>query len=86
MLRYANESAEQEFIVGTEIGLLYRLMKENPDKTFHPLRKDMICPDMKKTTLQSIYRALQENTYVIKVPEEIRAPAKKALDRMLAIP
>ena len=86
MLQFAKESAMQEFIVGTEIGLLYRLRKENPDKTFYPLRKDMLCPDMKRTTLQSIYRALKENNYLIKVPEEIRVPAKKALDRMLAIP
>ena len=86
MLRFAKASVEQEFIVGTETGLLYRLRKENPDKTFYPLRKDMVCPNMKRTTLQSIYRALKENNYLIKVPEEIRVSAKKALDRMLAIP
>ncbi len=86
MLRFAQTSSELEFIVGTETGLLYRLRKENPDKTFYPLRKDMVCPDMKRTTLQSIYRALKENNYLIKVPEEIRVQAKKALDRMLAIP
>jgi quinolinate synthase len=85
MLRFANTSAEKEFIVGTEIGLLYRLRKENPDKVFYPLRKDMICPTMKKTTLKSVFRALKKNTYIIKVPEEVRIPAKKALDRMLAI-
>jgi quinolinate synthase len=85
MLRCAKASPLKEFIVGTEIGLLYRLRKENPEKNFYPLRKDMICPDMKKTTLGSVYRALQENTYMIKVPEEIRTPAKNALDRMLAI-
>ena len=45
----------------------------------------MICPNMKKTTLNSVFRALKENTYIIKVPEEVRIPAKKALDRMLAI-
>jgi quinolinate synthase len=85
MLRFANSSSEKEFIVGTEIGLLYRLRKENPDKIFYPLRKDMICPNMKKTTLESILRALKENNYIITVPEEIRIPAKKALDRMLEI-
>ncbi|MBI4684194.1 MAG: quinolinate synthase [Nitrospirae bacterium] len=85
MLRFASSSSEQEFIIGTEIGLLYRLRKENPEKIFYPLRKDMICPNMKKTTLRSILRALKENTYIIKVPEHIRIPAKKALDRMLSI-
>jgi quinolinate synthase len=85
MLRFANTSAEKEFIVGTEIGLLYRLRKENPDKLFYPLRKDMICPTMKKTSLKSVFRALKENNYIIKVPEEVRIPAKRALDRMLAL-
>ncbi|MEW6067271.1 MAG: quinolinate synthase [Nitrospirota bacterium] len=85
MLRFAKASSEKEFIVGTEIGLLYRLRKENPDKVFYPLRKDMICPTMKKTTLKSIIRALKENNYIVKVSEEIRIPAKKALDRMLGI-
>jgi len=85
MLRFAKASSEKEFIVGTEIGLMYRLRKENPDKIFYPLRKDMICPNMKKTTLNSLLRALKENNYIIKVPEEIRIPAKIALDRMLGV-
>ena len=85
MLRFSKESHEKEFIVGTEIGLMYRLRKENPDKLFFPLRKDMICPNMKKTTLKSVLRALKENNYIIKVPEEIRIPAQKSLDRMLGI-
>ena len=85
MLRFAKASSEKEFIVGTEIGLMYRLKKENPDKIFFPLRKDMICPNMKKTTLQSVLRALKENNYIIRVPEDIRVPAKRALDRMLGV-
>ncbi len=85
MLRFAKSSSEKEFIVGTEIGLLYRLRKENPEKVFYPLRRDMICPNMKKTTLKSVLRALKENNYTIKVPEHIRVPAKRALDRMLEV-
>ncbi len=45
----------------------------------------MVCPNMKKTTLNSVLRALQENIYVIKVPETVRLLAKRALDRMLAV-
>lgn len=85
MLRFAKSSDAREFIVGTEIGLMYRLGNENPGKTFYPLRKDMICPNMKKTRLSSILRALKELTHIIKVPEDIRVRAKKALDRMLEI-
>lgn len=85
MLRFAKASDAREFIVGTELGLMHRLRKENPDKIFHPLRKDMICPNMKKTTLHSILRELKEMNNVVKVPEEIRIPAKRALDRMLEI-
>lgn len=85
MLRFARSSSEKEFIVGTEIGLMHRLKKENPDKIFYPLRKDMICPNMKKITLRSVLRALKEMTHTIKVPEEIRIPAKRSLDRMLEV-
>jgi quinolinate synthase len=85
MLRFAKSSDAKEFVVGTEVGLMHRLRLENPEKAFFALRKDMICPNMKKTTLKSILRAFKENTYEIKVPEHIRIPAKRALDRMLAV-
>ena len=85
MLRYATASDKKEFIVGTESGLMHRLNKENPDKIFYALRKDMICPNMKKTTLKSIRDALREMKHVIKVPDDIRVKAKKSLDRMLEI-
>ena len=85
MLRFAKSSDAKEFIIGTETGLLYRLRKENPDKIFYPLRKDMVCPNMKKTTLNSVLRVLETMTNEVKVPEDIRIPAKRALDRMLEI-
>ena len=85
MLRYAESSDAKEFIIGTETGLMYGLRKQNPDKTFYPLRKDMVCPNMKKTSLRSILHSLESETYKIKVPEEIRVPAKRSLDRMLDV-
>lgn len=85
MLRFARSSSAREFVVGTEIGLMHRMRKENPEKIFYPLRRDMICPNMKKTTLQSVFKAFHENIHLVKVPEDIRVPAKRALDRMLAI-
>jgi len=85
MLKYARLSASREFIIGTEIGLLHRLGKENPDKTFIPATRYAVCPNMKMITLQSIIRALEKKEHVIKVPEDTRIKAKQALDRMLEV-
>ncbi len=86
MLAYAKESSEKEFIVATEVGLLYPLEKENPGKRFYPASPEMVCEDMKKTTLSDVLRALEEEGPVITVPEEIRVKALKALERMMAVP
>jgi quinolinate synthase len=86
MLRFCKESVHREFIIGTEEGILHRLKKESPDKKFYVLNKEMVCPNMKRTKLESVLRALEKREHVIKVPEEIRVPAKRALDRMLEIP
>ncbi|MDH4163641.1 MAG: quinolinate synthase [Nitrospirota bacterium] len=85
MLTFCRESKEKEFIIGTEEGLLHRLRKENPGKTFHILSRKMVCPNMKRTHLSSVLAAMEKMQYVIKVPDEIRIPAKRALDRMLEI-
>lgn len=85
MCKYAKETPAQEIIVGTEIGLLYRLRKENPTKKFYPASELAICPNMKRINLEKILWALQEMKYEIRVPEDIRLKAKAAVDRMLAI-
>ena len=83
MIRYAAESASREFIVGTENGLLHPLQKANPGKKFHPLSESMICPDMKKITLEDVARSLEYKEGVVEVPEEIRVPALAAVERMI---
>jgi quinolinate synthase len=67
------------------MGVLYRLKKENPDKTFYLMSPKLICNNMKKNTLESIYYSLKYKRYNIEVDEETRKKAKKALDRMLEI-
>ncbi len=86
MLRFCKESNHKEFIIGTEEGLLHRLRKESPDKKFYIVSNEMVCPNMKRTRLESVLTAMEKMQYVIKVPEDIRIPAKRALDRMLEIP
>jgi quinolinate synthase len=85
MLKYAAQSSSREFIIGTEIGLLHRLSRENPGKKFIPATRYAVCPNMKMNTLGSIIRALERNEHIIKVPEDIRKRAKLALDRMLEV-
>jgi len=83
MIRYAGEVKNRDLIVGTEVGLLYPLKKANPDKNFYPASEQMLCPDMKKTTLEDVARSLEFMEGEIKVPENIRQPAFKAVQRMI---
>ncbi|MBW1776125.1 MAG: quinolinate synthase NadA [Deltaproteobacteria bacterium] len=83
MLRFARESHHKAFIVGTETGLLYPLKKENPGKAFYPASEKMVCNNMKKITLADVIRSLEKMEREIKVPEAVRKPALKAVQRML---
>ncbi|MGA2774843.1 MAG: quinolinate synthase NadA [Candidatus Omnitrophota bacterium] len=85
MARFAKESEAKEFIIGTEVGLIYRLKQDNPSKEFYPASEAAICPNMKRTTQEKILWALEEMKEEVKVPYEIRLKAKKAIDRMLEI-
>ena len=85
MCKYAKEGSVLEIIVGTEIGLLHRLRKENPGKKFYPASELAICPNMKLTTLEKILWSLEDMKEEITVPEEIRIKAKRAIDKMLEI-
>ena len=83
MCRFAQKTEAEEIIVGTEIGIIHRLRKENPDKRFIPVSEQAICPRMKLITLESILCSLEEMAHEVKVPEDIRLRAKAAVDKML---
>ena len=83
--RYARGEDVSQVIVGTEVGIIHRLRKENPGKKFIPASEQAVCPRMKLITLESVLWSLQEMTPQVKVPEEIRLKAKAAVDRMLEI-
>ena len=86
MYGYCRQSSAKKFIIGTEAGILYRLRQENPDKEFILASPALFCPNMKLTSLEDILDALETMAPVVSVPEEVRIPAKRALDRMLAVP
>lgn len=83
MMRYAKESNKSSFIIATEIGLIYPLSRQNPEKTFYPAADHMLCPDMKKISQQDIVKCLENMHGEVKVPEEIRVPAYSAVKRMV---
>ncbi|NLI57590.1 MAG: quinolinate synthase NadA [Clostridium sp.] len=85
IIEYASKSKSKKFVIGTEMGIMYKLKKDNPDKTFYLLAQGLICPNMKKNTLLSVYNALNEMKYEINLDENIRIKAKETLDRMLKI-
>jgi quinolinate synthase len=85
MGRHASSSAAREFIIGTEVGMIYRLKKENPEKQFYPLSEKAVCQNMKKTNLEKVLRALQTLEPRVRVPEDIAARAKRSIERMLEV-
>ena len=85
MIRYAGESKAKTFLIGTEVGHLHPLRKANPGKAFYPISEGLVCHDMKKTTLESVVKTMEQRRNAVTVPEDIRVKAKLALDRMLEV-
>lgn len=85
IIDYASSSDKSKFIIGTEMGVLYKLKKDNPEKKFYLLSTGLVCPNMKKTSLQSVYEALRDMKTNIVLDETISERARVPLDRMLQI-
>lgn len=85
MIRYAQAADADEFIIATEIGLLYQLRKRVPGKQFYTVGDGPTCRPMKLTTLDSVLRILQHRQPVISVPSEMRPGALRALQQMLVV-
>jgi len=85
MAKFARETEAGEMIIGTEVGLIYRLKNDNPTKEFYPASERAVCPNMKRTTQEKIVWALEELKEEVRVSDDIRLRAKKAIDRMLEI-
>ena len=82
--------AARTFIIATELGMLHQLKKRFPEKEFIPadgcIGCRLHCPYMKVTGLQDLYFALNDERYEITLDEEVVEGARRALDRMMAVP
>ncbi len=85
MFRYAKTCGADEFIVGTEIGILHGLGKDNPGKKFYAATEAAVCPNMKLTGTEKILWSLESMEYNVKVPDNISVAARKALENMISI-
>ena len=85
MVRHARQSHADKFLVATETGILHRMRKENPSKTFLPVKEDAVCEYMKTITLEKVYRSLRDMVYEVKVPGEIADKARLSIQRMLEL-
>lgn len=85
MCKFVKDSPAKEFIVGTEVGIIYRLKQDNPGKEFYPASERAVCPNMKRTTQEKVLIALEQLREEVRVTDDIRRRAQKAINRMLEI-
>ena len=85
MCTYVKRSPLKEFIIGTETGMVYRLQKDNPGKKFYPATEHAVCPNMKRTTLEKVLWSLQELKTEVRVSDEVRRKARRAIDKMVEL-
>ena len=88
LLKFTSASAVKKFIVGTETGILHKMVQQSPDKTFiaAPPNNSCACndcPHMKRNTLEKLYLCMQYESPEITMDESIRLAARKPIDRML---
>jgi quinolinate synthase len=85
MMKEVKTSTNNQFIIATETGMLYRMKMENPQKEFIPIKNDATCKYMKKITVEKVYNSLLNEVFEVKVPPETASKAKIPIERMLAI-
>jgi quinolinate synthase len=85
MVRFAEQSPKERFLVATETGIIHRLQKEAPSKRFEPVRADAVCKYMKMITLLKLRDALRDLQYAVTVDANTAERARGAIERMVSI-
>lgn len=85
IIDFAAASEAGEFIIGTELGVLYELKKQNPDKVFYSAGSAQCCPNMKKISLEKICHVLEHGENEVHVTDDLRRQANLPLERMLEL-
>ncbi|RAI09578.1 MAG: quinolinate synthase [Candidatus Melainabacteria bacterium] len=85
IMKYAMESDKKQFVIATEKGVVDRLQRDCKDKEFILIKDNIVCPNMKRNSLEDVYNVLKNETNEIKVDEEMAKKALKCIDRMLEV-
>ena len=85
LIEYVSQSDCKQFIIGTEMGVIFEMKRRNPDKEFIPLSESLKCYDMKLTKLEDLYNCLKNETNEIIMDPEVAQKAKNCLDNMLKL-
>lgn len=85
IMDYAINSKDSEFIIGTETAIVEHLRVKCPDKSFYPLSEDLVCEDMKRTTLSDILNAVKDYKNEVLLSPELCAAAKKSVEKMIEL-
>ena len=85
IIKFATESDAKEFIVVTEMGVLYELKKRNPDKTFYTAGNMQVCPNMKKISLDKIIDVLEQENPEVIMDAALMEAAHEPMKRMLEL-
>ncbi|MCF0187350.1 MAG: quinolinate synthase NadA, partial [Bacteroidaceae bacterium] len=85
IIDFATKSEAKEFIIVTELGVMYELKTKNPDKKFYAADENQICHDMKKVTLEKVRDCLKNGLGAVEVEEDLREKSLIPLERMLEL-
>jgi quinolinate synthase len=85
MIRFCREDDAEAYLIGTELGMIYRLCRDVPGKRFYPVTEASVCPNMKLTTLEKVRDALRNEGPLVTVEREIAQKALRAVQRMIEV-
>lgn len=85
MIQHAQQSSATQFVVATEIGVLHRMQKANPQKSFLPIDESISCRYMKMITLDKVLRSLETMSHRVTVAPDVAAKARLSIERMIAL-
>jgi len=85
MVNYVEKSESKKFVIATETGIIHRMKKQSPEKSFYPVSEHSVCEYMKMITLEKLYKSLLYDQYEVKVPEALAERAIIPVKRMLSI-